>query len=76
MLHLQHLLVQVRSENGTTFYLTVPISDPDPHGSALILVGWIRIQEGKKLPTKIEKMKIKVRSIGCSPVTWTFLIKA
>jgi hypothetical protein len=27
--------------------------DPDPHGSTLILVGWIRIQEGKKGPTKI-----------------------
>jgi hypothetical protein len=26
---------------------TSRVSDPDPHGSALILVSWIRIQEGK-----------------------------
>jgi hypothetical protein len=40
--------------------------DPDQHGTALILVGWtrsgdprlgkpIRVQEGQKSPTKIEK---------------------
>jgi hypothetical protein len=30
------------------------VLDPEPHGFALILVGWIRIQEGK-MTTKIEK---------------------
>jgi hypothetical protein len=29
--------------------------DPDPHESALILVGWIRIQEGKNGPQKQKK---------------------
>jgi hypothetical protein len=28
--------------------IKISVSDPDPHGSALILVGWILIQEGKK----------------------------
>ncbi len=33
------------------------VVDPDPHGSALILVGWIRIQEGKNDPqTKSEEI--------------------
>jgi hypothetical protein len=37
--------------------------DPDPHsncgsGSAFKLLIWIRLQEGKKLPTKIEKSTV------------------
>ncbi len=28
------------------------VLDPDPHESALILVGWMRIQEGKNAPQK------------------------
>jgi hypothetical protein len=35
-------------------YVLPSVVDPDPLGSALILVDWIRIRE-KKLPTKIEK---------------------
>ncbi len=31
------------------------VMDSAVHGSALILVGWIRIQEGKNDPQKIEK---------------------
>jgi hypothetical protein len=37
------------------------VSDPDPHGSALILVGWIRMwmEEGKTDPQKRKKEKGK-----------------
>jgi hypothetical protein len=28
------------------------VADPDPHGAALIFVGWIRNQEGKNDPQK------------------------
>ncbi len=31
------------------------VMDSAAHGSPLILVGWIRIQEGKNDPQKIEK---------------------
>ncbi len=38
---------------GDTNELVAPsVSDSDPHESALILVGWIRIQEGKEDPQK------------------------
>jgi hypothetical protein len=33
------------------------VLDPESHGSALILVGWTRIQEGKTDPQKFEKSK-------------------
>ncbi len=33
------------------------VADPDPHGSKFILVGWIRIQEGKKWLKKWKKFK-------------------
>jgi hypothetical protein len=34
------------------FFRTSSVADPDPHGSAFIMVGWIRIQEGQNEPQK------------------------
>jgi hypothetical protein len=47
--------LQVR--NSISYCLYSSVANPDPHGSALILVGWIqiRIQEGKMTYKKIEK---------------------
>jgi hypothetical protein len=44
------------------------VLDPDPHGSALILVSWIRIQELKNVPQKLKKVKkfFMFLSAGCS----------
>ncbi len=52
---------------STFLFLETSVVDPDPHGSALIVVGWIRIRTpnadpdpgpgGQKYPTKKEKMK-------------------
>jgi hypothetical protein len=41
---------------GRDKYVTISsVMDSAAHGSPLILVGWIRIQEGKNDPQKIEK---------------------
>jgi hypothetical protein len=39
--------------------------DPDTHVSAFILVGWIRIQEGKneKCITKVKKFKSEILDV-------------
>ncbi len=42
---------------------TCSIVDPDPTGYALILGGWIRIQESKNEPQKEKKFHV---SVGCS----------
>ncbi len=49
---------------GMTLYI-LPYSfvypDADPYGSALILVGWIRIQEGKNYP----KNNLRAEDFSC-----------
>jgi hypothetical protein len=39
------------------YYEVSSVLDPDSHGSALILVGWILIHEGKSYPQKRKKEK-------------------
>jgi hypothetical protein len=47
--------LQVRNSISFTL-LYSSVADPDPHGSAFLLVGWIRIQEGKNDPQKKNKV--------------------
>jgi hypothetical protein len=57
------------------------IVDPDPYGSALILVSRIRIwiQEGKVNLNKIEKSEENLNILKCwmkaSLVAWTFFME-
>jgi hypothetical protein len=48
----------------STVLCSAVVPDPDPHGSAFILVGWIRIQEGQNNPQK--RRKFKFRGARCS----------
>jgi hypothetical protein len=46
--------------------LGVPsVSDPDPHGSAMILFGWILIQVGKNYAHKNQDSSFEVLDVSC-----------
>jgi hypothetical protein len=49
------------------------VADPDPHRFTFtfFLVGWIRIQEGKKLPKKVKKFYFFKGWMKTSPVDLT-----
>jgi hypothetical protein len=47
------------------------ISDPDPHGSALVFIGWIRIQKSKNDPLKKKTVKKFHVLLKC----WMFFLR-
>jgi hypothetical protein len=48
------------------------VADPDPHRFTFFLVGWIRIQEGKKLPKNVKKFYVLKCWMKTSPVASSF----
>jgi hypothetical protein len=62
----RHISFHFRGSSGLLSALPIKVElvkcsvvNPDPHGSALILVGWLRIQEGKNDPQK-QKQNTKI----------------
>jgi hypothetical protein len=54
----------------TKFLHFIAVLDPNPHGSAMILVDWIRIQvrknDSQKKRKKVKKCIVLILSAGCS----------
>jgi hypothetical protein len=69
--------------NIFTTCVVISVVDPDPHGSALIFVGWIRIGSwrAKMIHKKVKKLCFKVLDVllcglKASPVACTFFHEA
>jgi hypothetical protein len=52
--------------------------EPDPHGFALILVGWIRIPEGRKCKKFhiLKRSMLSFKGLKASPVAWMSFVEA
>jgi hypothetical protein len=53
-------VIIVTQKYEDNFEVLSSVVDPEPHGSALVLVGWVRIRihEGKKDPQKLNKFHV------------------
>jgi hypothetical protein len=69
-------------KSSTIIQVSVEGPDPDPDGSAFILIGWIRIQEDTNSPQKsedissFEVLDVLFLGIKTYPVAWMSFMEA